>query len=67
MITVGSRIRWNGGLPGAEGLIGHEGTVVALSSPEDRVYRWAWVEYDDGTEKDAYLCHLEEIGNDENN
>lgn len=61
MITVGSRIGWNGGLPGAEGLIGHEGTVVQL------IGWWgAWIEYDDGTEKDAHLCHLKEISNDEN-
>ena len=60
MIDVGSRVRWNGGLPGAEGLVGHEGTVVSLSATAS----WAWVEYDDGTEKDAYLCHLQEIGND---
>lgn len=66
MIAVGSRIRWNGGKPGAPGLLGHEGTVVSLSSPKDRAYRWAWIEYDDGTEKDAYVCHLEEIADDEN-
>lgn len=67
MITIGSRVRWNGGIPGAEGLWGHEGTVVSLSEQRDGVYRWAWVEYDDGTEKDAYLCHLKEIVDDENN
>ena len=67
MIAVGSRIRWNGGKPGAPGLLGHEGTVVSLSSPKDRVYRWAWIEYDDGTEKDAYVCHLEEIADDASN
>lgn len=61
MIKIGSRVRWNGGLPGAAGLIGHEGTVVALSEKENPAWRWAWIEYDDGTEKDAYLCHLEEI------
>lgn len=54
MIEVGSRIRWNG-------LIGHEGTVVQL------IGSWrAWVEYDDGTEKDARLAELKEITNDAN-
>lgn len=67
MINVGSRVRWNGGLPNAQGLTGHEGTVVAISTAEDRAGRWAWVEYDDGIEKDAYVCHLEEISDDENN
>jgi hypothetical protein len=59
-ISVGDRIRWK---PRGEkqGLVGHEGTVVALSMPEDRHFRWAWVEYDDGTEKDAYLSELEKI------
>lgn len=59
-ISVGDRIRWK---PFGEmrGLIGHEGTIIALSMPEDRPFRWAWVEYDDGTEKDAYLSELEKI------
>ena len=50
-IKVGDRIRWRG-------LIGHEGTVVQLGADG----RWAWVEYDDSTEKDAYLVELELIG-----
>jgi hypothetical protein len=50
MIKVGDRIRWRG-------LIGHEGTVVQLGANG----RWAWIEYDDGTEKDAYLVELELI------
>lgn len=49
-VTVGDRIRWRG-------LIGHEGTVVQLGSNG----RWVWVEYDDGTEKDAYPSELEKI------
>lgn len=56
MIDIGSRIRWNG-------LIGHEGTVVQLGSNG----RWAWVEYDDGVEKDAKLAELKEINDDEGN
>ena len=59
MITVGSRIRWRG-------LLGHEGTVVQLSDPDRPWCRWAWIEYDDGTEKDAYLTELKEITGDEN-
>ena len=68
MIAVGSRVRWiipfiyvqNGGIPQ-----GYEGTVIALSSPEDREYRLAKIEYDDGTTKnDVYVCHLQEIAND---
>jgi hypothetical protein len=59
-ISVGDRIRWK---PFGEkqGLIGHEGTVISLSAPEDRPFCWAWVKYDDGTEKDAYLGELEKI------
>ena len=64
MITVGSRVRWilpfiyvqNSGIPQ-----GYEGTVINLSSPEDRAYRLARIRYDDGTESDVYVCHLQEI------
>lgn len=70
MIVVGSRVRWiipfiyvqNSGIPQ-----GYEGTVMALSSPEDREYRLAKIEYDDGTANDVYVCHLQEIADDENN
>jgi len=52
-IKNGDRIRWRG-------LIGHEGTVVAVSEDLGN-HTWCWVEYDDGTEKDAYLVELELI------
>ena len=55
MISAGSRVRWSG-------LIGHEGTAVQIGANG----RWAWVEYDDGTEKDAAIAELKEI-EDENN
>lgn len=50
MITIGDRVRWRG-------LVGHEGTILQLSAAA----MWAWVRYDDGTEKDAYLSELEKI------
>ena len=55
-ISVGDRIRWK---PFGEkqGLVGHEGTVLQLSASP----MWAWVLYDDGTEKDAYISELEKI------
>lgn len=53
MITIGSRVRWNG-------LVGHEGTVLQVSVAA----MWAWVLYDDGTEKDAYISELQQIQNE---
>ena len=55
-ISVGDRIRWK---PFGEkqGLIGHEGTIIQLGS----LSNWAWILYDDGTEKDAYISELEKI------
>ena len=55
-ISFGDRIRWK---PFGEkqGLVGHEGTILQLSSAA----MWAWILYDDGTEKDAYISELEKI------
>jgi hypothetical protein len=55
-ISVGDRIRWKP-LGEKTGLVGHEGTILQLSSSAMRV----WVLYDDGTEKDAYINELELI------
>jgi hypothetical protein len=55
-MSVGDRIRWKP-FGHTKGLIGHEGTIVAVS--DDKT--WCWVEYDDGTDKDHYLCELEKI------
>lgn len=48
--SVGDRIRYRG-------WVGHEGTIVQIGENG----RWAWIEYDDSTEKDAYLNELEKI------
>jgi hypothetical protein len=58
-IKTGDRVRWK---PyGQEhGLVGHEGVVAAISENLGNL-TWCWVEYDDGTEKDAYLSELELI------
>ena len=55
-ISVGDRIRWK---PFGEkqGLVGHEGTILQISPAA----MWAWILYDDGTEKDAYISELEKI------
>ena len=45
-VKVGDRVRWRG-------LTGHEGTVLSVVEGD-----YAWVMYDDGGEKDAYLCDL---------
>lgn len=54
-IKTGDRVRWK---PFSEekGLVGHEGTVVAVHANG-----WGWVVYDDGTEKDAYFSELEKM------
>jgi hypothetical protein len=58
-IKAGDRIRWKP-LGQTNGLVGHEGTVLAVSADLGD-HTWGWVEYDDGTEKDAYLLELEKI------
>lgn len=50
MMTIGDLVRWRG-------LIGHEGIIVQLGGNG----MWAWVLYDDGNEKDAWLSELEKI------
>ena len=56
-IQVGSRVRWKP-VWNEPGLVGHEGTVVTLGYEGPG---WAWVRYDDGTEKAAHLSELELI------
>jgi hypothetical protein len=56
-IQVGSRVRWKP-VWNEPGLVGHEGTVVTLGHEGPG---WAWVRYDDGTEKAAHLSELELI------
>lgn len=58
-IKAGDRIRWKP-FGAQHGLVGHEGTVVAVSENLGSL-TWCWVEYDDGGEKDAYLSELEKI------
>lgn len=55
-ISVGDRIRWR---PYGEkqGLVGHEGTVIQLAT----LSNWAWILFDEGTEKDMRLDELEKI------
>lgn len=55
-IAIGDRVRWKP-LGEKQGLVGHEGTVLQLSAAP----MWAWILYDDGTEKDAYISELEKI------
>jgi hypothetical protein len=58
-LKAGDRIRWKP-FGHTHGLVGHEGTVVSVSENLGNL-TWCWVEYDDGTEKDAYVSELEEI------
>jgi hypothetical protein len=55
-IDVGDRIRWK---PYGEkqGLVGHEGTVIQLAA----LSNWAWILFDEGTEKDMKISELEKI------
>ena len=56
-MQVGSRVRWKP-VWNEPGLVGHEGTIVTLGYEGPG---WAWVKYDDGTEKAAHLTELELI------
>lgn len=55
-ISVGDRIRWK---PYGEkrGVVGHEGTVIQLAT----LSNWAWILFDEGTEKDMRVDELEKI------
>jgi hypothetical protein len=58
-IKSGSSVRWKPfGVD--HGLVGHEGTVVAVSENLGNL-TWCWVEWNDGTELDMYLSELELI------